>query len=279
MQAIQKAARFSRATAVLAALTTILCSPAKSGTFFITEGVNGTGCENLQLAVPQKVTDLPCNGAGGSSIIGSAESSYRKLGVAISGYSNPFAGGSGDVGANFDQIISGNSLTGLQSGDLISFLYEIDGLVSVTDPNKIGLSIVSNVDGTRVLSSQFYIPAQTGFYSQIFSTKPVPVNLTGSYDLYLGADNTLLGSAGSNFFNTLYIQEISVTDSNGKPVDGVSFTFGDGSVVEANQMLGSPDVPECSGGVMLLSGLSLMAGTRWVLRKRIDPEAGRLSIH
>jgi len=55
-------------------------------------------------------------------------------------------------------------------------------------------------------------------------------------------------NAQSGLVSTNYIQEILVTASNGSPVDGVSFTFGDGSVVEANQVLASPDVPECGAG-------------------------------
>jgi hypothetical protein len=56
------------------------------------------------------------------------------------------------------------------------------------------------------------------------------------------ADNAQSGLVSDN-----YVQK-NLGDSNGSPVDGVSFTFGDGSVVEANQVLASPDVPECGAG-------------------------------
>jgi hypothetical protein len=240
----------------LVLLIFLVMSPltAKADSFFIYEQNSaGTDCGAELKSSPVNFAGLTC-GSSPNQIAGSARSGDLYLGAKIDGGTTQLGIFGGTVGANFDMLLQEDQLATSISGQKITFFWAMEGLISVAgDGNKVGLSVVSRVNGVLVVNPAIpYVTDFTGFYSNVLGSTPVQGISSGKYDIYLGFNNSVVGEASSNFYGTLRLSEISVTDQAGRPIDGVTFTDSFGDVIAANRPLQDATVPEPSTLNLLL---------------------------
>jgi hypothetical protein len=184
----------------------------------------------------------------------------------------------GDALATFqdDLTINSAALTG-QLGKL-NIAYTLDGVVSPS--SGLGNSfarVVANVgtnpsyavDHTSSVSGVFVIPQSFTFiYGQPFALGFLLEILTGGVSptanggFFIPQVNGV-GSAGSDFFNTMVLSGLVPTDINGNVVANATFSSSSGTVYGVNGV-----VPEPAGVVLLGTGLVGVAIQRWRNRTR-----------
>ena len=134
------------------------------------------------------------------------------------------------------------------------------GVNSVVSDDVVKVTDFLSFTAASVSGTFFFPKTFTFIYGQPF---PLIFQLTTNDGSF--APVTAPGSATSDFSDTLVLSALNVVDSEGQPVNGVTFSSLSGTRYSVNGV-----VPEPPSWILLLSGILGLMALRIILREHVD---------